>query len=902
MDGAERGSGAPAVPLGAPRTERECLEAEVERSPRAGAPWLALIAHVQHAGDVDAMRDVYDRFFEYFPNASAQWIAYTEMELAHSNFAQVDAIFVRCLRTTLSMDLWKLYLQYTRRVNPLPAYTNEENSPREQTQRVLEGAYEFALKYIGWDRESGVIWHDYIQLIREREVRGTWQEGQKMDQLRRVFRRAVVVPMNQVEAIWREYDAYENTLNKITAKKFLGEISPAYMQARSVLRELKSMTDPLARPQLAQLPSWIVPGTRTPAKERQALRAWIRYLEWEQSNPLMLEEQSALIFRVLAAYRKAVMYMRFDAVIWYMAAIYCQLIQRDAEALQWLRNGMDACPWSFLLHFAYADLCRAQGKYQDAITSLDAYVAYLEQAIAQRLHALEQQRQRVDEDVDAERARVRQRREQLDSAPEDETDKTAELVDIERKLQEERVARKDKLEEQARPELDEWKEGMAQAWIKYMQLVRRAEGIRPARQVFARARKAPYATWHVYEANALLEYHCSKEPLVATKVFELALRTFGPEELLVVRYLDFLIAMNDDTNARAVFERTVSSVPPARARPIWERWSEYEYNYGDASAIARLESRLCELYPHESRLDVAVERYRYKTLDFVRNKDLGYTRAVPPVPGEVRTTNEEEAQPEAQPEHAKAEPNAAGRQSMEEIRKSLLAGEPAKKDGEKRGAKSDAAASSKKAKHTEPPRKARQDLVPPLPDALLYFLRILPNARDFDGPLVPPERILECLMHSTLPTVPLAGMSERKGAKRGGQRKAHTGVLRTERLISVEQPTPRWIQMLLGITGETLSFAEYLQVKEHVVYRPGEGNDPAQVGTRFDQTAHIECCGTHTQSRFHGVFSSAARKVEDASYGRFRDNAALGRLGFASVLAALGGGKQAHYEPVLIEK
>ena len=93
----------------------------------------------------------------------------------------------------------------------------------------------------------------------------------------------------------------------------------------------------------------------------------------------------------------------------------------------------------------------------------------------------------------------------------------------------------------------------------------------------------------------MLEYHCSKEPLVATKVFELALKTYGPNEELVVRYLDFLLSINDDANARAVLERTVSSMPPERARIIWDRWSDYEYSYGDANGIARLEARMADM-------------------------------------------------------------------------------------------------------------------------------------------------------------------------------------------------------------------------------------------------------------------------------------------------------------------
>lgn len=35
-------------------------------------------------------------------------------------------------------------------------------------------------------------------------------------------------------AIWKEYDAFENNLNKTLAKALLGEHGPKYMEARSI--------------------------------------------------------------------------------------------------------------------------------------------------------------------------------------------------------------------------------------------------------------------------------------------------------------------------------------------------------------------------------------------------------------------------------------------------------------------------------------------------------------------------------------------------------------------------------------------------------------------------------------------------------------------------------------------
>jgi Suppressor of forked protein (Suf) len=50
-------------------------------------------------------------------------------------------------------------------------------------------------------------------------------------------------------------------------------------------------------------------------------------------------------------------------------------------------------------------------------------------------------------------------------------------------------------------------------------------------------------------------------------------------------------------DARALFERVVGTFSPDKARPIWETWANYEYNFGDLAAADKLEKRISEVYP-----------------------------------------------------------------------------------------------------------------------------------------------------------------------------------------------------------------------------------------------------------------------------------------------------------------
>ena len=47
---------------------------------------------------------------------------------------------------------------------------------------------------------------------------------------------------------------------------------------------------------------------------------------------------------------------------------------------------------------------------------------------------------------------------------------------------------------------------------------------------------------------ALMEYHCTKASEVATKIFEIGLKQFADNVEYVVRYLGFLISVNDENS------------------------------------------------------------------------------------------------------------------------------------------------------------------------------------------------------------------------------------------------------------------------------------------------------------------------------------------------------------------
>ena len=87
-------------------------------------------------------------------------------------------------------------------------------------------------------------------------------------------------------------------------------------------------------------------------------------------------------------------------------------------------------------------------------------------------------------------------------------------------------------------------------WIMYIRFALRAEGLPASRAVFSKARKDKFLPWEVFEAAALMEYHVAKETAVANRILSVAMNKFATEVDFVVRYLTFLMSINDENSER----------------------------------------------------------------------------------------------------------------------------------------------------------------------------------------------------------------------------------------------------------------------------------------------------------------------------------------------------------------
>lgn len=539
--------------------------------------WRRLIAELKNKGNLVEVGAAFERMVTIFPTSADTWIDYIGTELENGEFAKVEQLFARCLTKVLNVKLWEFYLSYVRRTNNL-------STDGDRARNTISQAYEFILDRIGIDIESGSLWSQYIEFIRGKDTSTTWEEQQKMDLLRKTYRRAIVIPLKNLESLWQNYNSFENNLNKTTARKFINEKSGAYMNARGALRELRNITQELNRDTTPSPRKWI-------QAEKSDFMQWKKWIDWEKGNPLGFDNPKDIKTRVSYAYSQAMMSMRYYPEIFFSAALYYVELEFIEDAIDLLNIGIQANPASFLLSLKLAEIYESDHKFTELKNSFE----------------------RLIKNLKAERNRLSRNLEEEE----------AEIQDVDNNLTELQKQQSDILRTQITENLQMNSKDITIAYTHYMKAMERSNGIKEARRVFGEARKLSYSTYHIYICSAMIEYHTNREPVIASKIFEVGLKRFSENPDYVKAYFDYLVLIKDNTNARALFEKSVVKMEPDMAQPLYEHVLRYESEYGELSALLKLEQRYLELYPQTSKVDLFANRYKTMGYDPIREIDMG---------------------------------------------------------------------------------------------------------------------------------------------------------------------------------------------------------------------------------------------------------------------------------------
>jgi len=338
----------------------------------------------QQEAVIQQARELYERFLEQFPSSGQHWKLYVDMEMRYKHYERVEKIFHRVLNPEPSkfscpyLELWRGYITYVR-VKSAAAAASAEGQLNVDN---IISAYEFVLDVCGDDIDACSLWLEYIGTLKDIPVKegDTFQEGQKIVKIRRAYQRAIGIPMANVSTIWRQYDQFENGLNKVLAKELLNKHSPRYMSARTVFAERKKYYDRVQRDLLAH-PAAAEAAQQQPNRRRNVsstlanqMIAWGKLIEYEKSNSQALDKE-ALDKRVAFTYNQALLNLYRSPQMWIDAAQY--FLSQDDEVLgkSYYARALVALPNNLLVSFAYAD---ALEKLSDIDGSLQVYERLIE--------------------------------------------------------------------------------------------------------------------------------------------------------------------------------------------------------------------------------------------------------------------------------------------------------------------------------------------------------------------------------------------------------------------------------------------------------------------------------------------------------------------------------------------
>jgi cleavage stimulation factor subunit 3 len=552
------------------------------------------------------------------------WLEYAHWEQDNGENGRVEQILGNSLNKVLDTKMWHFYLNFCRRRNPLINDTDGRN------RTLISQVFEVVLDKVGIDPDAGELWKEYIEFIKSGpgSVGGAgWQDMQKSDLLRKAYQRAVAIPHEDTIKLWKEYDTFETSQNRVAGRKNLNEQGASYMTAKSAKTQLDGRLAGLDRSSLPKLPP--VYGCEGEDEFGMQVEKWQEWIRWEQADELVLkpeEDGAQYRKRVLFVLKQATMSLRFYPNIWYDAAVWCFEQNRDdmtEEGEKFLDEGIAANPESVLLVLKKADRVEAAlpaGSSEEIIiqngAKLDAVYEISLTALYSLKKTYDEREKRVQEGVQEHFARM---------TPEEEQDNQDDENNDDMDEDEKPKSRKDQLEEQLKGikasfdvHRDLLKRIISSVWCAKMRAFRRIQGQGAPKQakkgfrgVFAESRPRGSLTSDVYVVSALLEHHCYRDH-AATKIFERGLKLFPVDEMFALEYIKHLVSVNDLTNAKVVFETTLTkilntaSVPPEvqkeKCRPLLGYMHGFESNYGDLAQIHKLEKRMAEMFPLEPEI------------------------------------------------------------------------------------------------------------------------------------------------------------------------------------------------------------------------------------------------------------------------------------------------------------
>ncbi|SCU96385.1 LANO_0E13366g1_1 [Lachancea nothofagi CBS 11611] len=536
------------------------LEDSIEESPSDICTYLELVKLLHDQEQPQDARQVLDKLHERFPLFAPLWTAELSYDLERDEFEYAEALLTRSLSGTLEnndLGLWFMYLDFVRRKNNIITGGEEARSV------VLKAFDAVATKCASWEPRSSTFWTEYLSFLEHWKPVSKWEEQQRVDLTRTLYKRMLCIPFDGLERSWNKYTQWEQEVNSLTARKFIGELSANYMKARSLYQEWTNVTKGLRR----VLPSRFSQCSRQtipqPGEyEVEQLHLWTDWIRWELENKLDLSE-SQHAQRVDYVYKQSVQHLLFSPEIWYNYSMFTN-VSSTVKSSEILAQGLKASPGSCTLAFKLAEHYELQHEVDQMQRCFEECLDHL----VLQYHILSDD----NRDTYSKRQKI------------------------------------------------------TFVYSIYMNAMKRVSGLSSARKVFGKCRKLKDLLTHeIYVENAYLEFHNQNDHKTACKVLELGMKYFADNGEYVNKYLDFLILINQDGLIKTLFETSIDKVVDTDELQIfYKKVINYESKFGNLSSAYSIESRFFEKFPQLEKIEVFTDRYQIQNNNLIKKLELNY--------------------------------------------------------------------------------------------------------------------------------------------------------------------------------------------------------------------------------------------------------------------------------------
>ncbi|AET38908.1 cleavage polyadenylation factor subunit RNA14 Ecym_3422 [Eremothecium cymbalariae DBVPG len=535
------------------------LKDQIEEQPTQIPLYLELIRYYISKQQLSEVRNLFSQLHDLFPLESFLWTIHLNWELEQDEFTQVETLLARCLSGDLANNdlyLWSTYLGYVRKKNNLI-------TGGEEARATVLKAFDVVMdKCAKFEPRSTQFWQEYLHFLEHWKPVSKWEEQQRIELIRNLYKRLLCLPVESLEKYWEKYTQWEQEVNQLTARKYIGELSAGYMNARSVYQEWSHLTKGLRRSLPTKLNQTTLQNLPLPGNyDTKQLQIWLRWIQWETENRLELPDE---IYnqRIDYVYRQAIQHMCFSPEIWFNYAMY---VKEGSEKL--LEMAVKCNPGSTVLMFKLAEYLELSNK-----------LAELEECFQGCIDRVSMDLQIL-------------------------TDTSMDPIPI---------------YEQTRK--------LTFIYCVYMTTMKRISGLSSARKVFKKCRKLKKSLTHeIYVENAYLEFHNNSDYKTACNVLEVGLRYFQDNGEYINKYLDFLILVRQDAQIKSLFETCIDKIYDLdQLKEIYRKVINYESKFGNLNNVYELEKRFFEKFPQTEKIHVFTDRYQVQGENLLKQLELPY--------------------------------------------------------------------------------------------------------------------------------------------------------------------------------------------------------------------------------------------------------------------------------------